>query len=170
MKKLFAIATLATSLILGITPTTHANEQTAGFKLTDTQGDAHHLEKYQGQWLLINFWATWCPPCLEEMPELENLHQNNKDKQLQVISIAVDSGSDQTVTDVAAQLNVSFPVINWNYRQNPVLDKQIHDNFGGIQAVPTTLLYTPDGELVAQQRGGKVTQADIEAYIRKNSR
>ena len=48
--------------------------QAADFKVTDTNGKTHTLSGYKGKWVLVNYWATWCPPCLEEIPDLIALH------------------------------------------------------------------------------------------------
>ena len=66
----------------------------AGFLLEDIQGKAHRLADYRGKWVLVNFWATWCPPCLTEIPELISLHNAHKDSYLVVIGIVMDSGTN----------------------------------------------------------------------------
>ena len=58
-----------------------------GFLLEDIQGNTHRLEDYRGKWVLVNFWATWCPPCLSEIPQLNSLHNAHKDKDLFLFSI-----------------------------------------------------------------------------------
>lgn len=68
------------------------------------------LEEYKGKTILLNFWATWCPPCIAEMPSLERLYQANKDKDFVVIGIATqDSKND--VQDFINSSNISFPIL-----------------------------------------------------------
>lgn len=138
----------------------------AGFLLKDIQGKTHRLADYRGKWVLVNFWATWCPPCLTEIPELASLHKAHKDKDLVVISVAMDSGSSKKVNDFALAQGINYPVINWEWKKSQKLDQEITRNFGDIEAVPSSFLYNPNGELVAQQLGGEVTRESIESYIK----
>jgi thiol-disulfide isomerase/thioredoxin len=62
--------------------------QSQGFSFADTSGKIHSLSDYRGKWVLINFWATWCPPCLEEIPDLVSLYESRKD--VIVIGIVMD--------------------------------------------------------------------------------
>src|SRR3989338_4110386 len=84
-------------LLLALSSPIHATD----FSLEDMRGKMHRLEDYRGKWVLVNFWATWCPPCLSEIPELSSLHDAHKDSDLVVIGIAMDSGSARKVTDFA---------------------------------------------------------------------
>ena len=79
-----------------------------GFNFKDTKGKVHRLEDYKGKWVLINFWATWCPPCLEEMPALQQLHETRKD--LVVIGIAMEYQDAAYVKQFAEDLLVTFPI------------------------------------------------------------
>ncbi len=80
----------------------------ADFKMTDTNGKAHSLSGYKGKWVLVNYWATWCPPCLEEIPDLIALHENQKNN-LVVLGVALDYRSAKQVTDFADGLLGHLP-------------------------------------------------------------
>ena len=134
---------------------TVSSAQATGFKVTDTNGKIHTLAGYKGKWVLVNFWATWCPPCLEEIPDLIALHENKKNN-LVVIGVASDYRSAKQVTDFAEGLFVSYPIV----LGTPDVINQI----GPVQGLPTTYLFNPDGKLVAQQVGA-LTQAAVESYI-----
>ena len=138
----------------------------AGFVLEDIQGKTHRLADYRGKWVLVNFWAIWCPPCLTEIPELVSLHSAHKDKDLVVISVAVDSGSKKVVADFAKAQKINFPVVNWQWGKNRKLEQEIIRNFGDIEAVPSSFLFTPKGELVSSQLGGEITRESVETYIK----
>ena len=60
------------------------------FEVRDRSGQAHHLSDFRGKVVLINFWATWCPPCLEEMPSMESLRKQMDETQLQIMALSVD--------------------------------------------------------------------------------
>ena len=138
----------------------------AGFLFEDIQGKTHRLADYRGKWVLVNFWATWCPPCLTEIPELASLHKAHKGKDLVVISIAMDSGPSKKVSDFSQAHGINYPIVNWEWQKNQKLDQEITKNFGDIEVVPSSFLYNPKGELVAQQLGGEVTRENIESYIK----
>lgn len=129
--------------------------QAADFKVTDTNGKTHTLSGYKGKWVLVNYWATWCPPCLEEIPDLIALHGDKKNN-LVVIGVAMDYRNAKQVTDFADGLLVDYPIVLGTSR----VVRQI----GPVQGLPTTYLYNPEGKMVAQQVG-LITRAAVESYI-----
>ncbi|MCA1979580.1 MAG: TlpA family protein disulfide reductase [Thiobacillus sp.] len=133
--------------------------QAEGFQLTDTRGKTHTLAGYKGKWVLVNYWATWCPPCLEEIPDLIALH-DNKQNNLVVIGVAIDYRNPKQVTDFAEGLLVSYPIV----LGTPKVVNQI----GPVQGLPTTYLYNPEGKMIAQQVG-PVTREAVEKYIASKS-
>lgn len=142
---LFFCLTLATAAV-----------SAAGFTLTDTKGATHNLADYKGKWVLVNFWATWCPPCLEEIPDLINLHEAYKDKKLAVIGIAVDYQNPKQVIEFANNMFITYPIVLGNAK--------INAQIGQIRGLPTTYLYNPEGKLVASNVGA-LTRDAVEKYI-----
>jgi thiol-disulfide isomerase/thioredoxin len=132
----------------------------ADFTVTDTKGKVHTLSGYKGKWVLVNYWATWCPPCLEEIPDLIALHEDKKNK-LVVIGVAMDYRDPKQVIDFAEGLFVDYPIVLGNAR--------VVSQIGPIQGLPTTYLYNPEGKMVAQQVGA-ITRAAVESYIAKSPR
>jgi len=144
---------LLIGLLLALPVFAHAS----GFSLEDIQGNTHRLEDYRGKWVLVNFWATWCPPCLSEIPELNSLHDAHKDNDLVVIGIAMDSGSSRKVADFSRAHGISYPVVMGN--------RKIAAQIGEMDVLPTSFLYSPNGEQVSYQ-AGEVTRESIETYIK----
>ena len=134
--------------------------QASDFRVTDTTGKTHTLSGYKGKWVLVNYWATWCPPCLEEIPDLIALHENKKNS-LVVIGIAMDYRNAKQVTEFADGLLVSYPIVLGN--------PQVVNQIGPVQGLPTTYLYNPDGKMVAQQVGA-ITREAVENHIAKTAR
>jgi thiol-disulfide isomerase/thioredoxin len=128
------------------------------FTVKDTKGKTHRLEDYRGKWVLVNFWATWCPPCLEEMPDLQKLHETRKD--LVVIGIAMEYRDPNYVKQFADDLFVTFPIV--------LGDSRIAAQIGKIPGLPTTYLYDPTGK-VAAYNVGALTREAVESYIQKKS-
>ena len=125
-----------------------------GFTITDTQAKIQRLDDYKGKWVLVNFWATWCPPCLEEMPDLQTLHEKRKD--LVVLGIAMEYQDPKYVKQFADDLLVTFPIVLGNAK--------IAAQIGKVPGLPTTYLYNPEGKLAAYNVGA-LTREAVERYI-----
>jgi thiol-disulfide isomerase/thioredoxin len=129
------------------------------FTLEDLQGKTHRLADYRGKWVLVNFWATWCPPCLNEIPELISLHNAHREKDLLVIGIAIESGSLNKVADFAKAHGMNYPIV--------MGDRKVRAQFVEVEGLPVSYLYNPQGKMVSSQMG-EVTRASVEAYILRN--
>jgi len=130
------------------------------FVFKDMQGHEQRLQDYRGKWVLVNFWATWCPPCLEEIPDLISLSEAHKNKDLVVIGVALDS-TKESVVEFVAKKKVSYPVV--------VGDYDLAAQVGEVEALPTSYLYDPAGKLVSYQQG-MVSRSSVESYIKSKTR
>ena len=113
------------------------------FELTDSKGKTHSLSDYKGKWVLVNFWAPWCPLCRMEFPLLNDLDARND---VVVLGMAMDYGTDlNSVQTYASRHNLRYPnIMAGNRKDQNSPARQI----GPIDFYPTSYLYAPDGELV----------------------
>ena len=121
------------------------------FTLTDQNGNVHTLSDYKGQTVFLNFWATWCPPCRSEMPEIQKLYEEYgyNEGELVVLGIAApDIGQEGDIASITAFLSeneYTFPV---------VMDSQGTVTFiYGIRAYPTTFMISEDGSIYGYVEG-----------------
>jgi thiol-disulfide isomerase/thioredoxin len=126
------------------------------FILKDTAGTKHTLSQYKGKWVIVNYWATWCPPCLEEVPDLVALYDKHRYKNVMVIGVAFDYQSPQEVSKYVDDMLMSYPIV----LGDDVVRKQI----GSSEVLPTTYIYNPQGRLIKTKRG-IVTKKYLEAII-----
>lgn len=128
----------------------------SGFLLKDTAGVKHQLSNYKGKWVLVNYWATWCPPCLEEVPDLVNLYDHRRKKDLMVLGVVFDYKDTKEVADYVDDMLMSYPIV--------LGDEAVIGQIGSAEVLPTTFIYNPKGELVKIKRG-LVTKQYIEKII-----
>ena len=128
------------------------------FSFKDIAGKQHNLSDYRGKWVLVNFWATWCPPCLAEIPDLVALHDKHKGKDLAVIGIAMAYSNPRLVTDFARSKQITYPVVLGN--------DEIAAQIGPVEGLPTTYLFNPQGKIVAHNVGS-VTKEAVENFMAK---
>lgn len=134
----------------------HAASADSGFELTDMAGKQHRLADYKGKWVLVNYWATWCPPCLEEVPDLVMMYDKHKDGDLAVLGVALQYKSRQEIADFVDDMLISYPII--------LGDASVIRQIGSDDVLPTTFIYNPKGELVKTKRG-LITRQYIESLL-----
>lgn len=113
------------------------------FVLSDSNGKVHRLSDYSGKWVLVNFWAPWCPRCWMEFPLLNDLDSR---KDFVVLGVAMDYGGDESSAhSYARRYNLRYPQVMAGNRRDP--NSPSHQ-VGPVDFYPTSYLYAPDGELV----------------------
>jgi thiol-disulfide isomerase/thioredoxin len=119
-----------------------------GFTLEDMDGEPHSLADYRGQVVLINFWATWCPPCRKEMPSLEALYQELKGEGFTVLALN-QWESEELVFPFLGQLDVypTFPILF-----DP--ESEIAEAYG-VKGLPASFVVDPEGRVVYRALGGR---------------
>jgi peroxiredoxin len=106
--------------------------------LTDLNRETFDLASLRGEVVLVNFWATWCTPCREEIPQFVALQQKYRARGFQAVGISMDD-PEGTLRDFCRDYKVNYPIVMGNQR--------IAENFGGVLGLPTTFLIGRDGRI-----------------------
>lgn len=109
--------------------------------LPDAQGQPQALSKWRGKALIVNFWAPWCPPCVQEMPELSALHTELAAKDIHVLGIGIDSAAN--IAEFSTKYKISFPLYVAGL-SGAELGRQLGNQAGGL---PFTVLIGADGKV-----------------------
>lgn len=139
-------------------------EPAPDFSLKDLDGKLIRLSDFRGKAVLVNFWATWCPPCRFEMPTLQRVYEKHRPHDFVVLAVDTGERSSGESMRIAAKgfassLNLTFPI---------VLDEgdQVA-NLYNLRAYPTSFFVDREGKLTDVRRGAFVNEKDIERYLAK---
>ncbi len=144
------ITTLKCSIIVFAAIFLAACQDTSDFYLLEQDQTKKHqngqkLSDYRGKWLLINFWAEWCAPCLKEIPELNKLYQARDQLNLELIGVSYDPLSHQQINAIVNKWSILYPIMATE--PVPILP------FSLPNSLPGNYLINPDGEVVAKLKG-----------------
>lgn len=117
------------------------------FNLPDVTGNQHNISEWQGKIRIINFWATWCPPCIKEIPEFIALQEQYAAKDVQFIGIAIDD--QESVEKYLASTKINYPVLIGEVNGIALA----HQLGNVIDAVPFTLIVNQQGQIIHRQPG-----------------
>lgn len=140
-------------------PVVPAQADALAFTMKDVNGHAHSVAAEKGHWLVVNIWATWCPPCRRELPELAAFARAHRDSNIRVWGLSVDRERS------AAELSMFAEDHHLDYPIFKVTSAQV-DDFGSVPGIPTTFLINPQGKVVARHVGG-VDAALLQQMIRR---
>lgn len=114
--------------------------EAADFEFPDLNGNVHKLADYRDKVVFLNVWATWCPPCIAEMPSIEALHRRFLGEDLVVLAVSEDTGGEEVVRPLVEQLGVTFPIL---------LDPEatLSPRYG-VTGYPETFVIGRDGRVV----------------------
>jgi peroxiredoxin len=128
------------------------------YTFIDLQGNSHKLEEWKGKWVILNFWATWCQACREEIPSFIKLQSDFKNTNLQVIGIAVDQIDD--VNDFVKNYDFNYPILI-GQDQAISLAVQLGNQRQGL---PFTVLISPSGK-VLNRHLGVINNQQLQEFI-----
>ena len=129
------------------------------FKLKDIEDKVRDVKEWDGQVLMINFWATWCPPCRREMPAFIELQEKYKDKGFTIIGIALDE--KQAVIDFTDPMGMNYPILMAE-QEGIIISKAYGNNLG---VLPFTVIIDRKGNIIHRQRN-ELTFEQVEGMIK----
>jgi len=155
MRNLIKVTVLIVALFLGpLEPPVWANQQSfenmgitrprteksaPDFSLQDIKGNRVSLEDFRGKTILLNFWATWCQPCKEELPSMQRLYEALSSQGVEVVAISIDRKNFDRIKEYAKEYKLTFPIL-WDPEQ------KVRKHYF-IMGLPTTYLIGPEGKL-----------------------
>ncbi len=157
-RRLFVLFTAATLALftLALAPRSQARDTSApSFELVDCHGKPVTLEQYRGKPLVLNFWASWCPPCQVEIPALSSFSQAHPE--VAVVGVAVDSGPSDHMPELRTRLGIPYEIYAGTSRM-------LRDY--GVRGLPTTIVVDGQGQVVNSWTG-PVGHAELERMVSK---
>ncbi len=152
------------ALLFGACLTTFAAPETPqtsmeapDWQLKNLEGKPVKLSEFKGKVVLLNFWATWCPPCREEIPDLVSLQRQYAARGLVVLGISMDEGGPARVASFAKTFEINYPIV--------MGDEKTSAAYGGIQVLPTTFIIDRKGKVVDGLQGA-TDRAGFEEKIK----
>ncbi|MEM1207337.1 MAG: TlpA disulfide reductase family protein, partial [Acidobacteriota bacterium] len=131
------------------------------FELLGLDGELHRLSSFRGRILLVNFWATWCLSCREELPALERLHRRLADQGVAIVGVATDDQGRSVVAPYVEEMGLSYPIL---------LDPEAVSAslFGGLAGYPSTFILDGEGLIYSSYLGAQeeyVFAEDLEYLL-----
>jgi thiol-disulfide isomerase/thioredoxin len=160
----FAVKGIGMRLLISVVTlvlATAAWAEPVDYSLPDLNGKTHSIADYRGKWVIVNYWATWCPPCLEEIPELVDFHERHKDSDAVVLGVNFEDIGVEQLNSFVDSLFISYPIL----RSEPLPATPL----GPIPGLPTTYIIAPDGSPVARQVG-PITGEQLDDYIERKKK
>ena len=136
------------------------NKQAPPFKLLDLNGSEVSLSDFNDKIIILDFWATWCPPCVKEIPHFIELYKEYKDQGLAILGISVDRQGIGIVKAFKQKYKINYPILMAN--------NQVVKAYGNIRGIPTTFVIDPAGKILRMYVGYRdkaVFEADIKAIL-----
>jgi len=143
-------------------PPTPAYESAPSFTLQDMDGEKVSLSDLKGKIVILDFWATWCPPCVMEIPHFVELYKQYKEQGFAMVGISLDRGGIDVVKSFAQKYGINYPIL--------ISDGQVAKAYGDITSIPTTFVIDSAGNIRRKYIGYRdksVFEADIKEFLAK---
>jgi peroxiredoxin len=161
MKRIFFSGALLTLLLCAL-PLRAADlpvgATAPNWQLKNLDGKPVQLSDFKGKVVVLDFWATWCPPCREEIPDLVALQNQYRDKGVVVVGVSLDQGGAGPVAAFAKAQGMNYPIV--------LGDENVTGQYGDIQGIPTTFIIGRDGKVSAMHMGA-TDKATFDGDIKK---
>lgn len=131
----------------------------SAFTLNDAEGKNWRLADLKGKWVVVNFWATWCAPCVKEIPDLAAFAKAHPDNAV-VLGVALDYDNVAQVKTFAKKVGMTYPMVPGEEQD------QAEKQLGRVKGLPTTLIYDPSGKQVLN-RTGPITREQLEDILKR---
>ncbi len=128
------------------------------FELTDIKGNVFTEKNTRGKYLVVNFWATWCTPCLKEIPSFVKFYNDNSDH-VEILGLDFEPVNLLVIDEFIERFSINYPLVLFNDKNDSE-----YSNFGDIVGMPTTQIYDPKGELLHTFMG-EITIEDLNKFI-----
>jgi peroxiredoxin len=146
---------------LSAAPNPDVGDKAPDFSLYGLDGEQYELQDYRGTYVVINFWGSFCEPCVREMPLIQNKYEQYKDQNLVVLGINLDE-STVTINNFTRGMNLTFPIL---------LDKNVVRKQYGVYEYPTTFFIDQQGiirqKIVGEMNEGSLATHDIDIAIKR---
>lgn len=147
------LKTVTCSLLLLATT---VNAAAPEFSAKDLAGKTHRLKDYAGKMIVLNYWATWCPPCREELPVLAIFHESHKDKDAVVLGADSEKIDMEKLKAFVEEQMLDYPILP--------LGPSTETPFGELLGLPTSFIISPDGKQV-EMHVGPLTPKQLDDYL-----